>query len=48
MDDDMSPSSLDRAMHVSGGEFGEEAGIELDVGKGAHRCVDGGLFRRDG
>ena len=48
MDEDMSPSSLDRAMPVLGGEFVEEVGIELDVGKEAHRCVDGGIFRRDG
>ena len=48
MDEDMSPSSLDRAMHVLDERFGEEVGIELDVGKGAHRCVDGGIFRRDG
>lgn len=48
MDEDMSPSSLVRVMHISGGEFAEEVGMELDVGKGAHRCVDGGLFRRDG
>ena len=48
MDEDMSPSSLVRAMHVLGGKFAEEVGIELDAGKGAHRCVDGGLFRRDG
>ena len=48
MDEDMSPSSLDRAMHISGGKFAEEVGMELDVGKRAHRCVDGGIFRRDG
>lgn len=48
MDEDMSPSSLDRAMHVLGEEFAEEVEIELDVGTGAHRCVDGGIFRRDG
>ena len=48
MDEDMSPSSLDRVMHILGGKFGEEVGIELDVGKGAYRCVDGGTFRRDG
>ena len=48
MDEDMSPSSLDRAMHILGGEFAEEVGIELDVGKGVHRYVDGGIFRRDG
>ena len=48
MDEDMSPSSVDRAMSVFGGEFAEEVGIELDVGKGAHRCVDGGIVRRDG
>ena len=48
MDEDMSPSSLDRAMHILGGKFVEEVGNELDVGKGAHRCVDGGIFRRDG
>ena len=48
MDEDMSPSSLDRAMYVLGGKFAEEVGTELDVGKGAHRCVDGGIFRRDG
>ena len=48
MDEDMSPSSLDRAMHVLVGKLAEEVGIELDVGKGAHRCVDGGIFRRDG
>ena len=48
MDEDMSPSSLDRAMHILGGEFVEEVGIELNVGKGAHRCVDEGIFRRDG
>ena len=48
MDEDMSPSSLNRAMHISGGKFAEEVGIGLDVGKGAHRCVDGGIFRRDG
>ena len=48
MDEDMSPSSLDRVMHILGEKFVEEVGIELDVGKGVHRCVDGGIFRRDG
>lgn len=48
MDEDMSPSSLIRAMHMAGEEFGEEVRIELDVGKGIYRCVDGGFIRRDG
>ena len=48
MDEDMSPSSLDRAMYVLVEKFAEEVGIEMDDGKGPHRCVDGGIFRRDG
>ena len=45
MDEDMSPSSLIHAMHMAWVEgLGRRLGLMLDVRKGTHRCVDGGIF----
>ena len=45
MDEDMSPSSLVHAMQMARVEgLGRRLGLMPDVGKGVHRCLDGGTF----